>query len=69
MTNSLTQQTELLTLPDAAKLLAISKRTLMRLVAAGKFPRPVKIGRISRVPVEDIQSFKSKLMQARQLTE
>src|SRR5690606_9468022 len=38
----------LLTLTATANSLSISKRTLERLIAAGDFPVPVKIGRASR---------------------
>jgi excisionase family DNA binding protein len=41
----------------AAELLAVSKRTLQRLIAAGEFPTPVKIGATSRVRVEDLERY------------
>ena len=55
----------LLTLPQAAGTLAISKRTLERLIARGVFPRPVKIGRASRVSHSDIESFLEQLHRQR----
>ena len=51
----------LLTLPQAAQDLSISKRTLERLIAAGDFPAPVKIGRSSRVPRTDLASYLEKI--------
>ena len=51
----------LLTLPQAAHDLSVSRRTLERLIAAGIFPTPVKIGRSSRVPREDLAVYLEKL--------
>ena len=51
----------LLTLQQAAATLAISKRTLNRLISAGAFPRPVKIGRASRVPRDDLSTYLDRL--------
>ena len=41
----------------AADLLGVSKRTLQRLIAAGKFPTPIKIGATSRLLLEDIERY------------
>ena len=51
----------LLTLPQAAHELSISKRTLERLISAGIFPTPVKIGRSSRILREDLTAYLEKL--------
>jgi excisionase family DNA binding protein len=59
------KDSSLLTLPHAAETLAISKRTLERLIAKGSFPPPVKIGRASRVPREDIARFLEQLRRER----
>lgn len=59
------ENSTLLTLPRAAEVLAISKRTLERLISKGSFPQPVKIGRASRVPREDIAAFLEKLRRER----
>lgn len=64
-----TLETELLTLPDAARLLAISTRTLWRLINRREFPRPLKIGSASRVAREDVQGYKLRLMQTREVKE
>lgn len=56
----------LLTLPQAARRLTISRRTLERLIADGQFPHPVKINRSSRVLLSDLESYVSKLVQRRQ---
>jgi excisionase family DNA binding protein len=55
----------LLTLPEAAGRLAISKRTLERLISAGDFPPPLKIGRSSRVASRDIAQYLENLRRAR----
>lgn len=51
----------LLTLPQAAHDLSVSRRTLERLIAAGIFPTPVKIGRSSRIPRVDLATYLDKL--------
>lgn len=51
----------LITLQQAAARMAISRRTLERLIAAGEFPAPLKLGRSSRVAVEDIETYCSQL--------
>ena len=59
------ESVRLLTLPQAVDLLAISKRTLERLIAGGQFPPPLKIGRASRVDQEDVMAFREKLRSRR----
>lgn len=55
----------LLTLEEAASRLAISKRTLEREIAAQRFPKPLKIGRASRVPEADVQAYVASLRRER----
>ena len=55
----------LLTLPEAASILAISKRTLERLIAGGQFPAPLKIGRASRVAMADLSAYLERLRNTR----
>lgn len=64
-----TLETELLTLPDAARLLAISTRTLWRLINRREFPRPLKIGSASRVAREDVHAYKLRLLRERDAKE
>jgi excisionase family DNA binding protein len=52
----------LLSLEDAAASLAISKRTLCRLIARGDFPAPLKIGRASRVSRRDLINYVDQLL-------
>jgi excisionase family DNA binding protein len=47
----------LVSLAGAAEVLAVSKRTLQRLIASGEFPAPVKVGAASRIRVEDLQRY------------
>lgn len=55
----------LLSVPDAAKRLGVCRRSLERLIADGVFPRPVKLGRSSRVPVTDVERFVESLTRER----
>lgn len=50
---------------QAASSLSISKRTLDRLIAAGSFPPPLKIGRASRVSPADIAAYLERLRRDR----
>ncbi len=59
---------DLLTLQQAARWLAVSRRTLERLIAAGEFPYPLKIGRASRVLVQDVEAYLERL-KSRRLTQ
>jgi predicted DNA-binding transcriptional regulator AlpA len=56
----------LIGLGKAAEMLDISLRELQRRIAAGEFPRPVKIGRLSKVLVEDVLSYIETLRSARE---
>lgn len=51
----------LITLEQAAQRLAISRRTLERLISAGEFPAPLKLGRASRIAVQDVEAFFAQL--------
>ncbi len=67
-TNSLSFEPDepaLLTLQQTARSLAISKRTLDRLIAGGSFPAPLKIGRSSRVSRVDIAGYLEQLRRQR----
>lgn len=45
----------LLTIDDLERLLKLHRRTIARLCAAGRFPRPVKIGSSNRWKREDVE--------------
>jgi len=55
----------LLDVEAAACMLAISTRTIWRLVEHGQFPEPVKIGRATRWRLADIEEFVGELAQRR----
>jgi predicted DNA-binding transcriptional regulator AlpA len=47
----------LLKADDVARLIAVSTRTLWRLVRAGQFPRPIYVGGSSRWRQVDVESW------------
>ena len=48
---------KLVSVNEVAKLMAISRRTVERLVSGGDLPRPIKIGGCSRFRIKDITSY------------
>jgi excisionase family DNA binding protein len=60
-----TETLEALTIDQVAERLNLSKRTVNRLISDGVFPRPVKIGRLSRWVPEDIRNFLNKMTDKR----
>jgi excisionase family DNA binding protein len=65
---SLHDALQLLTMPEAAQRLGISRRSLERLVAAGEFPRPLKVGGASRVLASDVSAYVSRLLAQRRVS-
>lgn len=59
------EPTRLLTATQVAARLTVSRRTLERLISAGDFPPPLKIGRSARFRPEDISTFLEKLRRDR----
>ncbi len=59
----------LLGLNRVAQMLDISEREVYRLIAAGELPKPVKIGRLSKLPVSDVVAYIERLKIARSETE
>lgn len=59
----------LLGLSRVAQMLDISEREVYRLIAAGELPRPVKIGRLSKLPLSDVMDYIERLKSARSGTE
>jgi len=47
----------LLSLAEVASRLSLSKRTIEREIARGRFPKPIKIGRRTLVRVTDLNAF------------
>ena len=64
MDSERSEQPQLLSLDDAAKRLSVSRRTIEREISAGRFPRPLKIGRSTRVPLAALQAYIDKLSAA-----
>jgi excisionase family DNA binding protein len=55
----------LIGLDKAAELLDISLREVQRRIAAKELPQPVKIGRLSKLPVEEVLNYIEKLKSKR----
>jgi excisionase family DNA binding protein len=55
----------LLGLDKVAKLLDVSKREVQRLIAANELPAPIKIGRLSKLTLGDVEAFIHRLKQKR----
>lgn len=51
----------LLDIKQVAAMLSISEKSIRRLLDAGKFPRPVRIGRLLRWRYKDIVAYVNKL--------
>lgn len=56
---------QLLTLDQAAAYLAISRRTLYRMIASGEFPIPLRVGGGRRVLASELIEFLDRLKQRR----
>lgn len=52
-------------LDKVAKLLDVSKREVHRLIATHELPKPMKIGRLSKLTVGEVEAFIEKLKQRR----
>ena len=59
----------LLGLSRVAQMLDISEREVYRLIAAGLLPKPLKIGRLSKLPLGDVLAYIERLKSARSVTE
>lgn len=52
-------------LEKVAMILDISLREVQRRIAAKELPQPVKIGRLSKLPVEEVLSYVERLKRNR----
>ena len=52
-------------LDKVAMMLDISLREVQRRIAAKELPQPVKIGRLSKLPVEEVLSYDERLKRNR----
>ncbi len=58
---NLAEISRLLTCKEVAARLRVCRRTLEREIAAGRFPRPVRIGRSVRIAESDVQAYITSL--------
>lgn len=54
---------KLISLATAADMLAVTKRSVYRLIAAGELPRPVKVGGASRMRESDVEAYIDRLIE------
>ena len=54
-----------LTVKEVASRLRICRRTLEREIVAGRFPRPLRIGRSVRIPESDLHAYVESLKDGR----
>lgn len=52
--------------PDGARIVPVSKPTLYRMVAAGTFPRPRRLGKRSVWSEDDIAQWRANFLEAEQ---
>jgi len=55
----------LLKLDEVGRMLSVCRRSVERLVARGDLPRPVKIGRVSRLPASEVAAYIERVKQER----
>jgi len=60
-TSSIPEAERLLSLVQTARLLGVCRRTLERLIAAGEFPPPAKVGSKSMFFPSDVKDYFEKL--------
>ena len=60
-TQAMPEVQHLLTIKQAAARLGVSERTLWRLIAAWKFPHPVRINSAPRILLSDLEGYIAKL--------
>jgi excisionase family DNA binding protein len=63
--NTVVNLKQLLGLDKVAKLLDVSKREVQRLIAAHELPKPIKIGRLSKLTAGEVEAYIEKLKQQR----
>jgi excisionase family DNA binding protein len=55
----------LLPLKEAALAIGVSVREVYRLIARGELPRPVKVGRATRIPESEVAAYIENLKRRR----
>ena len=59
------ENVQFVTAAEVMSILKISRVTLWRLVKHRNFPRPAKVGSLSRWPLSEIQQWQEKLLTER----
>ena len=62
MLNQSPELPQLLTIAQAAARLALNRRTLYREISRGRFPQPIKIGRMARIRAQDLIAYVESLV-------
>ncbi len=65
MTNHTQRQERLLTIREVASRLGASTRHVYRLIASGELPRPVKVGKASRIPESELNDYIKRIKGSR----
>jgi predicted DNA-binding transcriptional regulator AlpA len=65
MNNEQATTDQLISMPTVAEILNISVRQVWRLIREEELPKPVKLGRCSKMFVSDLQVYMQKLKQQR----
>lgn len=61
MNSSSEDRLVLITIDEAARRLSICRRTVEREIVHGRFPRPLKVGRSTRIAVIDLEAYVDRL--------
>ena len=63
--NTPTPVKKLVSIPDAATMLSISRRTVWKMIACGDLPKPLRVRGSRRLKVSDIDEYIDKLSEGR----
>lgn len=55
----------LIPLPEVARRLACTVRTVWRMIAKGELPRPIKLGKCAALPASELEAFIHRIKEAR----
>lgn len=55
----------MMTLAEVAEAMNVTQRHVYRLIAAGEFPQPIRVGRCVRVPLSEFRAYLERLKQER----
>lgn len=57
--------TRLVRLPEIIRIIGVSRPTVYRLIERGEFPKPIKQGRTSAWPSEEVDAYMAKIKDER----